>query len=115
MVIDDSSGLCTFETAETIYQLTRRNIHDNDLECLKYFQLLKTNVLHVACFVVSSDTLHGVTVPKTASPFFDTTPVRSLKNCFDSNSQQDTHFTVILSQLPLTDSLLSVSALSQKS
>jgi len=53
MINDVSSGPSTFETAGTIYQLTRRNIHGNDFEYLKYFQLLKSNVLHVACFVVS--------------------------------------------------------------
>jgi hypothetical protein len=74
MVMDVSSEPSTFETAGTIYQLTRRDIHDSDFECLKYFQLLKSNVLDVVCFVVSSDSLHGVTVPKTPSPFFDTVP-----------------------------------------
>lgn len=74
MVIDVSSGPSTFETAGTIDRLTRRDIHGNDFECLKYFQLFKSNILHVAYFVVSSDSLHGVTVPKTASPFFDSAP-----------------------------------------
>jgi len=70
-----------------------------------------SNVLHVACFVVSLDSLYGVTVPKTANPFFDTTPVHSPKNFFSSDSQEDTQFTVILSQLPLTDPLLCICSL----
>jgi hypothetical protein len=88
VVTDVSSGPSTFEMAETTYQLTWPNIpkdlnlHDNGLECLRYVQLLKSNLLHVTCFGVSLDSLHGVTVAKTASPFFDTAPVHSPKNFY---------------------------------
>jgi hypothetical protein len=115
MVTDVSSRPSTFEMAETIYHWTRRNIHGNDHECLRYVQLLKSNVLHVPCFGICLDSLHGVTVLKTASPFFDTAPVHLPKHFFASNAQLGIQFTVILSQLPLTDPPLSASALWQES